>query len=107
MAYGALVIKDVLQHVGLLKNQILVFVILGCIILLFFGSQYFPAGAWERTACFLFVILIFAGTTAFYLWAAVRLPGSAQEMMFERNAARAIEGSRTTPACVRPVAGGT
>lgn len=43
---------------------------------------------------FLLVFLMFCGTLVFYCWAAVNLPGSAQEFMFEGNANRALEQHR-------------
>lgn len=88
-------LKDFLRQVGLIKNQILLFVILGCLIFLHFGPEYFGESMWQRTTCFFLTFIVFAGTLVFYIWAAINLPGSSQELMFETNAEHAIEQHQT------------
>lgn len=84
-------IKEFFNKIGLLKNQILIFVILGCIVFLTYINKNFDKGSLESFILFLLILLIFFGTLVFYCWASIKLPGTAQELMFEANATRAIE----------------
>jgi uncharacterized membrane protein len=91
-------LKPVLQHVGVLRNQLLVFVILGVVILnLAAYSLRSETDDWVkicRVAMHFLALVIFVGSLVFYCWLLVRLPGTAMEREFSKGARAALKEHR-------------
>ena len=82
--------SDILKKLGTLKNELLVFVILGCIII---NAAAFPLSNSDLQFKYiggfimhLLSIFIFIGFGIFYSYAIWKLPGSDQESDFQKSA---------------------
>jgi len=90
---------DVLKHVGTLKNELLVFGVIGCVLLN--GSAFLldtktdQAQKWGGLAMHLSTIPLLFLLAGAYLFALFYLPSSRQELMFSEEASRMIEQHQT------------
>lgn len=88
-------LKNILEHVGLLRNQLLIFVILGLALLnacaynLTRQSETFLKVS--GVIIHLLTVLIFIVAGAFYCWLLVRMPGTAMEREFSAGAETALK----------------
>lgn len=77
-------IKGVLAHVGVVRSEILVFSILGCILLNVF-ARFESSNALHDVMAGAGILMLFLGF-AFYCYAYLRLPRSSQERVFAEQA---------------------
>lgn len=88
--------SDVLKHLGTIKNELLIFVILVIIISDAFGFALLQTSTdWPARLCGVFLVgstvpMVFLFGT-FYVYAVLRLPGTQQELVFAEGAQRAIK----------------
>jgi hypothetical protein len=88
-------IASILKHVGIIKNELLVFGVLGQVVTHGFAAfldksaiqfqQYAGAGL-HLCGAGMFVLI-----GGFYFFALLKLPGSAQELKFEKSAQEALK----------------
>ena len=79
-------LDNVLGRLGVLRNQVLIFGILGPIVLFTFAKVFSgPSGQIENIGVVLvsFGVAIMSASLVFYFYAYFKLPGSAQERAFE------------------------
>lgn len=88
-------ISGVLKHLGIIKNELLIFGTLGQFMThgaaVYLGQQVESFQKMAGTGlhvCGVFLLIIFAG---FYLFALKNLPGSVQELKFEESTKEALE----------------
>lgn len=88
-------LKPVLERVGVLRNQLLIFVILGVIVLNWFaGDLSKDSERWVKKCGVIMHFLtvpIFVGSLVFYCWLLVRMPGTALEKEFSNDAEAALK----------------
>lgn len=88
-------ISGVLKHLGIIKNELLIFGTLGQFMThgsgVYLGQQVEPfqkmAGAGLHV-CGVLLLIVFGG---FYLFALMKLPGSVQELKFEESTKEALK----------------
>jgi hypothetical protein len=83
-------VKDVLKHLGIVKNELLIFVLIGVLLL---NASAYPLDMmqdpWQKHGglamhlCSALMLMLFG---AFYCFAIFRLPSSPQELQFEEDA---------------------
>jgi hypothetical protein len=90
-------LKDILNRLGTVKNELLVFAVLVCIIL---NVSAYPLDKGSPTQTYgglvmhLATIPILLLSGGFYCYAFLKLPGSAQEMVFVANAEQMLRQHR-------------
>lgn len=88
-------VADILKHLGVVKNELLIFTVIAALITNGFARSLVGSTDHFTSLCgicmHLSTIPMFVGFGAFYAYALARLPSSTQERMFEESAKKALE----------------
>lgn len=94
------IIEAIVKRLGIIKNQMLIFAIMGSIVIFFFAKDLaaseIPDVASEGRKMFWAAIVLLFGAAGFYIFAWIRLPSSEQEVVFEREGKRMIRRHRAS-----------
>ena len=91
-------LTDILEHLGIHKNPLFLFVLVGSKLIHEIAKDLIISPeTWVRHSgvfmnyCPVLLILI---AVVFYIWAACKLPGSVQELEFQKSSERALKQHR-------------